>query len=252
MSNFFTYILNVLKRVFNNEDGTTPEVKWNGKYLLLSAGHGGIHPETGRYTTDPEAHGAGTERPGIKCYRHNDGNEYHGNGWIYEGVLNRLYAEEIKAQGEKAGYRVVNIHDDYIDTPLIERVRRANQFPPEHSLHLPIHFNASEKQQGQGFEAYTTRGQNNSDKYAEILYGKIIARVKRIWSDYKIRTDPTDGDFDREKDFYEILHTRHANTYIEVAFFDNLKDLKRSLDKEFMQQFCSQVISSADVYFKLK
>ena len=107
------FIINYIKGLFNWEkkkEETSTGVPWNGRYILLSAGHGGIDPDTGRYVTSPESHGTDGDRVGTKCCRHEGQGELHGDGWLYEGVTNREYADQIREIAEPRGYKVIDLH----------------------------------------------------------------------------------------------------------------------------------------------
>ena len=64
--------------------------------LIIDAGHGGIDPITGEYTT-PANIGKKTNHKGY---------EFHNAGWFYEGVSNRIWAQMFAEKAIKQGYQV--------------------------------------------------------------------------------------------------------------------------------------------------
>jgi len=62
-----------------------------------------------------------------------------------------------------------------------------------------------------GFTVYTTKGQNNSDKIAEIIMKDLITEFSKL----QPRTDKSDGDLDKEADFTVIYKTNCPSVLIE-------------------------------------
>lgn len=206
--------------------------------IILSAGHGGINPHTNEYEC----------LAGGKSFKYSDGKEYHGDGWIYEGVLNRGYCATIAHHAMNRGYNVGFAHHEYMDYPLEKRVELGNSHDGK-CVYIPVHFNASRNHNGRGFEIYTTRGQNNSDELAEIIWGKMIT-LKRAFPSLKLRPDQSDGDNDKEANFLEIRKIKHLAVYLEVLFFDNKDDLQLILNKDFQDIFCKYIVDAIDLYYR--
>ena len=102
-----------------------------------------------------------------------------------------------------------------------------NQHPGMHHIFISIHNNAagngSKWCNARGWSAYTTPGQNNSDKFAECLYDAM-----EKYSDYtgiKIRTDKRDGDRDIEANFAVLKGVRCPAVLTENLFQDNEDDV---------------------------
>lgn len=114
------------------------------------------------------------------------------------------------------------------DIPLAERVKRINNYVNRYGaancIMISIHLNAAGSGQwmtGTGWECYTTPGQNNSDKLATLLYNKA---TKVFGNNVRIRTDNTDGDPDKEANFYIIRGANCPAVLTENLFMDNKKD----------------------------
>lgn len=204
--------------------------------IILSAGHGSLDPLTGEYHCLKKG----------KKYQYKNGKEYHGNGWVYEGVLNRKYTETIKRHALNAGFKVKVVSHDYLDYPLSQRWKEGDKVKGK-AVYLPIHFNASEEHNARGYEHYTTRGLNNSDELGEVIYGKMVTLTK-VFPTFKIRTDNSDGDHDKEADFTEIKRTKHLAVYIEVLFFDY--EIELIEDPDFEDIFCKYLVDGISLYFR--
>ena len=106
----------------------------------------------------------------------------------------REIAKRLKAALEKNGVEVYMVCPETKDISLTTRYKRANSKQQEdrgkHHLFISIHVNAAsngEWSNARGWSAYTTPGQNNSDKLAECLY-ETMEYCSR-GTDIKIRKD---------------------------------------------------------------
>jgi len=176
----------------------------NSKMLILiDPGHGGI--VNSKYTTAPK-----------KMYD-------HGNGFIfYEGVFNRKVTNKLKDMLKDNNISYIDVVSSNNDVSLQERVERANILYTNYKnkynmLYLSIHGNAGG---GTGLEVYTTKGETKSDKYAEIIAKEMI----KVFPEQKFRSDNTDGDLDKEAEYYVIKNTKCPAVLTENFFFDRLSD----------------------------
>lgn len=170
--------------------------------VVLDAGHGGIDPSTGKYTTAPS-----------KMYAFNS------REIAYEGVFNMQIAKLCAKYLTQLG---VDVHwtrpmDSHVDMSLQERVSIANNIP--NSLMWSIHNNAGG---GTGAEVFTTRGFTMSDVIAQFVASNLKFGVPNV----KLRTDLKDGDLDKEADFYVLRKTKGSAILTESHFFDNWNDYR--------------------------
>lgn len=146
--------------------------------------------------------------------------------WKYTRIIANMVVDILKDM--KYDARLVTPEDD--DASLSERIRRintiCNKYGANNVLLISIHANAvgdsSKWMEGKGWEAYTTRGETISDKLADFLYKRADTNIKGR----KIREDWTDGDRDKEADFYIIKKAKCAAVLTENFFYDNKDDLK--------------------------
>lgn len=178
------------------------------KYLwILDAGHGGLI--NGIYQT------SGKRSPNWP------------KGIYYEGVGNRDLVERIRTQLSKYSVKCVNLHDTNTDVPLQERTKVINEmYKWNKNLRLmSIHSNAGG---GTGLEVFTSPGQNESDRIAELWYREAISLFQQV----PFRADRKDGDHDKEATFWMITKTNCPSILTENLFMDNINDYNLLHDPE--------------------
>ena len=180
--------------------------------VVIDCGHGGID-EKGNYTTAPSK-------------------QAMVNGvMVHEGVLNRTIGGMLAHSLDWGGHEVVfTVHpNDSKDVSLRERVRIANN--NSDALMVSIHWNAFNSVV-RGFEIYTSVGDTGSDPIAENIFNE----VNKIAPEYDLpmRKDISDGDNDKESDFYVLRKTKGTAVLIECGFFDNDKDYGLFKDEKFI------------------
>lgn len=158
------------------------------------------------------------------------------NGRFKEWKYTRVIAEEVVAKLKAMGYDARLLVTEKTDISLKERVNRANKICSKYGagnvILISVHANAvgdsSQWMTGKGWEAYTTRGTTKSDKLAEYLY----KRAEKNFSGRKIRKDLTDGDSDKEANFYIIKNVKCPAVLTENFFYDNKDDLEYLVSDE--------------------
>ena len=161
---------------------------------------------------------------------------------IYEWMYAREIVKMIEDEFDRLGVQHWNVHpeDDWVDSAhsndskdLALRAQRVNAKYKElkakgkTAFMLEIHLNAAGNGQwwykATGWEAYTTKGQNNSDKLAECLYDAADEILKPLGKKY--RTDLSDGDRDKESNFYLIKNANCVCSLTENFFQDGETDI---------------------------
>lgn len=100
------------------------------------------------------------------------------------------------------------------------------------SIHINAAGNGSKWTNATGWSVYTCKGQTASDHLADCLCQAAI----KNFPGRRIRTDYSDGDHDREENFYILRHSLCPAVLTENFFMDGL-------DFEFLQsKACKQAI----------
>ena len=107
------------------------------------------------------------------------------------------------------------------------------------SVHVNAAGNGSEWMSARGWSAWTTRGQNNSDKFASAIYE--CAKSEFVLWDQRVREDFSDGDPDYESNFYVIKNANCPAVLIENFFMDNKDDVEWLVSEE-CKRACARVI----------
>lgn len=146
------------------------------------------------------------------------------DGIFREYAWTRMFVKKLKCELERFGYIVYTLVPEDEDISLNERVSRVNELYKLHNcILLSIHNNAAgdgkKWYKASGFEVYTSPGNTSSDKLAEILYQE--AEYEGI----KIRTDLSDGDKDKEKNFTVLTKTKCPAVLVENLFMDSKDDV---------------------------
>jgi len=175
------------------------------EYLwLLDNGHGGVID--GLYQTE-----------GKRSPTWEDGSV------LYEGEFNRAIVNRLIEMMTRDRVNYVNIAPELEDTSLNERVRRANAYHGQSDcIYLSVHSNAGG---GKGYEIYTSPGNTYSDKVATIFYQEFEKEFPGI----KMRSDESDGDVDKEANFYVLKNTKMPAVLTENFFMDNELECKEYL-----------------------
>lgn len=187
----------------------------NNYKWLLDAGHGGLTKD-GKYTTAP-----------AKMHVFDDGLVF------YEGVNNRAIIDRLIPKLQSAGINYETVYDQAADTPLSKRVEKANSIHARDSrcIYVSIHSDAmpdGAHGKGSGFSIYTSKGQTRSDIIGEIFCGFYAAGLHA----FKFRQDLSDGDADKEENFYVLRKTTCPAILIENLFFDNRREAEYLLSEE--------------------
>ena len=186
---------------------------------ILDAGHGGI--VKGKYSTAP-----------AKMYIFPDGVE------VYEGVINRQILNKIIVKLEKLDIDFAIVSDECSDNSLESRVKRANNIVAKGKkcIYLSIHSNAGG---GSGFEVFTMKGESKADKLAEVF-----AKMYKDNFEFPFRSDTSDGDLDKEANFYVLKHTACPAILVENLFFDNRKEAEYLMSDRGQQAIANGIVQA--------
>lgn len=181
---------------------------------------------------------------------------------LYEYEFNRKVAKVLKAKLEKAGVHVYMVCPELDkDISLTTRYTRANNYAASHSgmrsilisIHANAHGTGSTWTNAKGWCAYTTKGQNNSDKLAECLYE--TAEEIFVPKGKTIRTDFSDGDKDWESNFTIIYGANMPAVLTENFFYTNIDDCKYIMSDEGVEDVAEAhyraILNFAERYYNM-
>lgn len=121
------------------------------------------------------------------------------------------------------------------DISLSTRVNRINKYVAKYGaskcVMVEVHLNAAGNgkwMNARGWSIWTTKGQNISDKLANVFYNVAI----HLFGIDKCRKDMSDGDPDYESNFYVIKNSNCAAVLTENFFQDNKEDVQYLLSAE--------------------
>lgn len=163
-----------------------------------------------------------------------------------EYVWSRKIIDSIKPLLEKEGYQTIKLISEDIDPA--DHIKRINKNTTQpRTLLISFHNNAAglgtSWLNARGYEVWTSKGQTNSDKFAEILLGELKLEFPGITGRY----DTTDGDRDKEAGF-NVLVQKPMAVLIEWLFQDNRLDVKLLQDDEVNLAFCKCVIEAINKF----
>ena len=184
---------------------------------ILDAGHGGM--VGGAYQT------AGKRSPAW------------GRGVLYEGAFNRWLANRVMEGMDRAGLPYYTTGFTLADTPLEDRVAAVNALcAGRDDLYLlSLHANAGG---GSGMEIYTTVGSTRADALASLFAARVEMEAMPLRADY------SDGDADREANFYILRHSRCPALLLEAGFMDSRRDYELLWDPKFLTLLAERVLGA--------
>lgn len=188
--------------------------------------------------------GHGAETPG-KCSPCGELREY---------LWNRNFVKKLIPLLENEGYTVFQIVTEDEDISLTERANRVNKICAKYGagncVFISVHVNAAGMgktwMNATGWSAWTTKGQNNSDKLAECLCTACINE------NVKLRKDCTDGDLDYEANFTVIYKTKCPSVLTENMFMDSKTDFEFLMSEEGVQKLLNIHVNGINKYFENK
>lgn len=191
-------------------------VKESNYLWLFDNGHGGIID--GVYQTS-----------GKRSPKWDDGTQ------LFEGEFNRAIVKRLMKLCKKNGVDCINLVDTQDDVSLSKRTEMANDIYREQlqkdgkpCIYVSIHANGFNQESAHGWGVYTSIGETKSDKIATILYDKASQEFKN----HKMRRDTSDGDVDKEANFWVLRKTIMSAILSENFFMTNYDECQLLLSNE--------------------
>lgn len=155
------------------------------------------------------------------------------DGKFKEYEYSREVCKAIRPMLQDLGYKVfIDIEDDDLDLTqsqeLCLRCKVVNDLQKvyKNCIYISIHVNAAGNDgkwhNATGWEAYTSIGVTSADRLVKYLYDAAESNL----TGKKIRKDFSDGDPDKEYNFYVLKHTLCPAVLTENFFMDNKEDVE--------------------------
>lgn len=173
--------------------------------------------------------GHAEETPGKRSPKFEDGSQ------LFEYEFNRSIVDKLKSRLEKAGIEYFIVTPEKVkDIGLTVRAKRVNDHKTtKKKILISIHANANgmgkDWDDANGWEIWTTPGQTKSDIVAEIFF----EAHKREFKDFKMRSDRTDKDNDKEAKFTIIQAVSCPAILTENFFYTNKHEATLLKDEFF-------------------
>lgn len=183
---------------------------------MLDAGHGGMI--LGEYAT-----------PGKRSPDWD-------KGVLYEGMFNRWVVNRVIERLDRLNIPYVHLSPDYTDKSLKARVRDSNGVyrSRKDTYTVSIHANGGG---GEGIEVFTSPGQTMSDAIAEVF-------LNNLKSVHRIRADKSDGDMDKEANFFMLTQTSSPSILIECGFMDHKGDYDKLWSEDYLVNLVNAIVES--------
>ena len=166
--------------------------------------------------------GHGEETPGKRSPIWQDGSQ------LFEYEFNRNIVARIASMLKKEGIEYTVLVPESKDISLTDRCSRANKLTKERNgktILISVHANAGG---GTGWEVWTSPGSTKADEYATILFNE----AKKMFPEWKMRPDMSDGDPDKESSFTILAKTNGPAVLTENFFMDTEKDCRLIMSEE--------------------
>ena len=192
--------------------------------IYIDAGHGAINPMTGKYVT-----------AGKRMVK--DDIVY------YEGVQNRLIADELINQLEDEGYTVVKIYSDWRDISLTQRVNHVNEFATKDDILISIHSDAN----GNGREWNSANGigtwiskkaSRRSEQLADSLNNSLICNYEGVAKNRGIK----------KANFAITTRTKCPAVLLELGFHTNKEEVKKMMTNHWRGLAVKSIIEAIEEY----
>lgn len=180
--------------------------------------------------------GHGKETAGKRSPVWSDGSQLF--EWEFNRDIVRRIAEKLEADG--IPYRV--LVPEETDISLTERARRANEIAKENNgkaYVLSIHANAGG---GTGWEVYTSPGQTPSDAIATVFFEE--AGREFVPDGWRMRSDYSDGDPDKEANFAILTKTTCPAILTENFFMNTEKDCRFIMSEDGRERIANMHVAA--------
>lgn len=208
-------------------------------HFLIDSGHGGIidnkYQTAGKRSYFKEGKLLNSETLSIDWLESNCDFKY------YEGVGTRDIAARLFKLLDIHNIRYKDIVNSQSDISLTKRVSDANEIykTDKSCIYISIHSDAFNKESAQGFSVYTSKGITKSDIISTYFFKEMAIE----FAEHRPRADYSDGDPDKEENFYVLRKTAMPAILTENLFYTNWREAQILASTEGRQRI-------AEAHFK--
>ena len=148
---------------------------------------------------------------------------------LFEGEFNRAIVNRLVEKCNANGISCVNLVDTQEDITLTNRVEQANRLAKSSDkkcIYVSIHANGFGEESANGWSVYTSPGTTKSDGIATILFEKA---AREFVGEYMRADKYSDGDVDKEANFYVLKYTSMPAILSENFFMTNSSNCHKYL-----------------------
>ena len=151
---------------------------------------------------------------------------------LFEGEFNRAIVDRLMSLCKANNIDAVDLVDTQEDIPLSDRTSRANSMAKSSDkpcIYVSIHANGFSDEAANGWSVYTSVGETKSDGIATTLFEKAL---REFPGEYMRKDTYSDGDVDKEANFYVLIHTTMPAILSENFFMTNYDNCHKYLLSE--------------------
>jgi N-acetylmuramoyl-L-alanine amidase len=151
---------------------------------------------------------------------------------LFEGEFNRAIVDRLVTLCKANNIDYVNLVNTQDDVPLSYRTDKANSIAKSSGkpcIYISIHANGFDDESANGWSVYTSPGTTKSDGIATILFEKAAREFK---GEYMRSDKYSDGDVDKEANFWVLAHTTMPAILSENFFMTNSDNCHKYLLSE--------------------
>lgn len=165
--------------------------------------------------------GHGKDTPGKRSPKWDDGTQ------LFEWEYTRKITERIKEKLDKIGIKCVRLVTEDRDIKLSTRAARANKYVDNYKcIMISVHCNAFKKPNtGRGWEVWSTKAKNNSDKLAQCF----LDEFPKMYKDKRLRGH-------KENNWTVLYETDCPCVLTENFFMDTYDECQYMLSEKGMDE----------------
>jgi len=198
------------------------------KYVYILAGHGGINPKTGEYTTRPS-----------KMYYHKDLN-LHAGGLFYEGVFNREITAIICKELDKMNIPYKSNHLDWEDKPLASQIREVNNLN-DVAFILSIHSNAAASEKANGITVFVGK---NAGQKSKAIATDLAKNLQNHCHEFNFPKQTRNLYWQSPQTLGILEKTKHPSVLSESGFFTNKKDVQLMVNPVILDKIAAAHVAT--------